>query len=136
MNDFSNIPWTAIISAITLLAAILSPIITTVINNRHIEKMENTNYYEKHRAEVIENYIKSAGAKISFPDKENQEFYGRNSKEIYLYLSSDYWDLLDDIAVNIDTTNIKNIETASLKLTELCKKLNENPPRLKNRKRN
>ena len=97
INNISSIPWTAIISGVTLIAAILSPILTTIINNRYQLKLRKSEFLEKHKAEVIENYLKNVGAVINNPSNENFEKFGFNSKEVYLYVSTDHWTLLDDI---------------------------------------
>lgn len=126
INNISSIPWTAIISGVTLIAAILSPILTTIINNRYQLKLRKSEFLEKHKAEVIENYLKNVGAVINHPTHENLGKFGFNCKEIYLYVSTDHWTLLDDIENLIKN---RQFSLASEKVSFLSKCLSENPPR-------
>ena len=68
--------WTVIISLATLMAAIVSPIITTVINNAHESKIKKQEYIDHHAAEVIEKYIHSVGGYIRSRDTSASENYG------------------------------------------------------------
>lgn len=126
INNISSIPWTAIISGVTLIAAILSPILTTIISNRYQLKLRKSEFLEKHKAEVIENYLKNVGAVINNPTLESLEKFGFNCKEIYLYVSTDHWTLLDDIENLIKN---RQFSLASEKVSFLSKCLSENPPR-------
>lgn len=126
INNISSIPWTAIISGVTLIAAILSPILTTIINNRYQLKLRKSEFLEKHKAEVIENYLKNVGAVINNPSNENFEKFGFNSKEVYLYISPDHWSLLDEIENQIEKCDYSS---ANKYVNVLCESLSENPPR-------
>lgn len=123
-----GIPWEAIISGITLLAAIFSPAITTVINNRHTAKMQRMEYYEKHKAEVIEKYIQAAGKAIKNATDTCMQEYGEASTEVYFYIPEEYWDILDELDNRISNYDYAE---ARLCLREFCKCIAaSNPPRL------
>lgn len=122
-----NVNWSVIISGIALLAAILSPVITTIINNIHETKMSNRRYYQEHRAEVIENFIRYAGAinELTGRDFDFRE-YGKCSKEIYLYIPEELWSTVDEIDKYIIACEYDKI---SDKLSDFCKALKKYPPR-------
>jgi len=125
--------WSAIISAITLLAAILSPVVTTIINNRHQAKLKKQAFFDSHRAEVIENFIRYTGSvnEVSSYAEDFRE-YGKRSKEIYLYIPEHLWHYVDSIDNAIFESEYKN---ASKLLANFCKELNQYHPRpIKNKR--
>lgn len=124
--------WNIVISGVTLIAAIASPIITTQLNNRFQMRVHRQQFYDEHRAQTIEKFVSSVGQLCS--DIEREQFlreYGKNSSEIYLYIPENLWDNVDRINLAIYTENYKQART---ELTELCKALNKYPPRFKNNK--
>lgn len=84
--------WSAIISGIALVAAVISPVLTTIINNHFQSKATSHKYYVEHRAEIIENYIRYAGS-ISRRSQSSDDYrgYGQYCKEIYLYIPENLW---------------------------------------------
>lgn len=126
--------WAVVISTCTLFATVISPIITTILNNRYQMKIRNQDFYDRHRAEVIENYIRYAGS-LSKQSSATDDFrnFGKYSKEIYLYLPEKFWGIIDSIQ---DSITEYKYGDASNSLATLCKALNEHPPRLENGKRN
>ncbi len=126
--------WSAIISGIALVAAVVSPVITALVNNKHQLQLKNIEYYSHHRATAIENYIYIVGQICSETVCEPYlSTYGRISKEIYLYLPQTFWKEIDDIDNLIQNQKFRD---ASSLLSELCKRLNECHPRPINNKRN
>lgn len=121
--------WTSIISGITLLAAIFSPVITTIVNNRFAAKRYKAEYYERHRAEVIEKYIQSAGKAIKHSNSDAFQQFGESAMEIYFYINPDQWFRLDKIDELISEFDYAG---ARRELREFCKEISySNPPRLK-----
>ncbi|MEG2522293.1 MAG: hypothetical protein RSA49_05405 [Anaerovoracaceae bacterium] len=126
-NNFSIDP-SAIISGIALVVAILSPAITSYMNNRHEYKMYRLRFYEKHRAEAIEDYIRCTGAVILEPTKDNFTAYGKCYGEIFLYTPQKMWDNLREINLFISSNNYKEAETL---FSFICQELAEYHPRSK-----
>ncbi len=120
--------WSAIISGITLLAAIFSPIITAWLNNRHQREIFNNKFYTEHRAGVIENYINSASRYIHSQQHEDCAVFGTYSAEIYLHVSDDLWPIIDELN---NCISLRNFDLAKSYLKELCKKLAKDAPRSK-----
>lgn len=78
-----KIDLTITISVIVALAAIISPIFTTIINNRHqskLKKMElNQKQFEStvlYKRTIFENYLRSAGKCITQANHESFREYG------------------------------------------------------------
>lgn len=131
-----------IIAIIALIVSALSPIISSVIGGTYqlkAAKMEAEEelkrkqleidaeakrryheFYEQHRAAVIERYINAVGkAAQNFAVGNRQEF-GESMGEIYMYVDQSLWPLLDSIAGKI---NKHTPSDPSAELKELCKKL-------------
>lgn len=80
------------ITAIIAFCALLSPILTTLINNHYqlklkrIEinqlKLEKTTFYKRG---IFENYLKYAGRCIQNPDNDSMEMYGETYFLAYTY---------------------------------------------------
>ncbi len=84
--------FSSLVTAIVALSAILSPIITTIINNKHILKIralddKRSKYIEttKYKQSIIENFIKYAGRCISHADIKAIHDYGE-----YYFLALTY----------------------------------------------
>lgn len=87
-----KIDLTISISVIVALCAIISPILTSIINNRYqlkMKKMEleqenikNTILYKRN---IFENYLKYSGERISYADASAQKNYGE-----YYFLALTY----------------------------------------------
>ena len=122
-----KIDWSGIASTIALITAIISPIITTILNNRHQIKMHNINFYESHRAEAIENYLKATGYAIQDQSSLSEQ-YGKHLAEIYLYLPEELWDYIDKIDAFLRQSQF---DAAKSNFISLCKALHKNPPRFK-----
>ena len=77
---------TVTISVIIALCAILSPILTAIINNCHDTKLKKLEYEHlereeerKHERELYEGYIRAAGSCIQYPGKEQKTNFGEHS---------------------------------------------------------
>jgi len=77
---------TITISVILGIGAVISPIFTAIINNRHQERMKRMEYEHqermdalKHEREVYENYIRAAGACVNSRTRDTFEAFGAYS---------------------------------------------------------
>lgn len=87
MDDTST--WIAFIA---LAVSILSPLVTAFINSCFSLKTHNDDFFRKPAAEIIENYLKSAGAAIVYPlSKEIFATYAQCFGEVFLYVSKKSW---------------------------------------------
>lgn len=139
-NTVHSINLSLVISVAALALAVLSPILSSIISGifrlkeRAIEieaekEKRNQEFYEQHKAEVIEKYINTIGKFSRFASGANQEAFGESMGEIYLYVDESLWPLLDSIANKINKNNPGN---PSNELIQLCKALSANGIRAKN----
>ena len=85
-TGLSNMPkfdLTISISVILTICAIISPIATTIINNRYQIKIKKIELQQEHfkntvlyKRSIYENYLKYAGRCISSPDPDSLKKYG------------------------------------------------------------
>lgn len=87
-----------IIVCATFISSVASPIITAVINNRHADRIYNRQFLESHRAEVIESYLKHAGAVIVTKGQpEPYEAYASCYGEALMYVPENLRDMMIEI---------------------------------------
>ena len=79
-----KIDLTITISVIVALCAIISPVLTAIINNRYLAKSEESKPKQKsyenttlHKREVFENYMMYAGQCIYYSDPDALKNYGK-----------------------------------------------------------
>lgn len=78
-----KIDLTVTVSVLIALCAIISPILTTIINNRHQTKIHKLNLEQKHfedtvmyQRNIFEGYLKYAGKSISVDSRVSASEYG------------------------------------------------------------
>lgn len=119
------------ISIAALILSALSPFASAIISGHFRlkekkmdldaeEKRRRQQFYDQHRAEVIEAYITAVGSVARGKNYSDVVEYGKSMGEIYLYADESLWPLLDSISEKI-TRNRSEDVTEELK--ELCKKL-------------
>ena len=92
-----------VISSITAITAIIAPVATNIINNRHQEKMKHIEMYETKRIEVINEYVSRAEKYIG--DNENEclmEDFRQYKNQAYLYMPKSLWIEIDNLHNAID----------------------------------
>ena len=110
---------TITISVILAFAAIISPIATTLLNNRHQLKLKRLELKEKRYAELViyrrqifENYLRCAGKFSKSANPEESAEYGEAFFLAYLYAPSELRPLmenLDDCIVKYDADGISRM---------------------------
>lgn len=127
-----------VLSAITLVVAIISPVVVACVNNRHQTKIRKIDFYLEHRARVIEQYLSALGEITHGIIGHSESFKkaGKNSAEMYLYVPEKHWDILDKIESLISqrTFSDANAQELCILSRELCKALYNYPLRPKNLK--
>ncbi len=125
-----------VISIASLFLSVLGPLITALINGRfrikekelEIEEriiFQNIEYYEKHRTEVVENFLKSASQYILNKDETNSKEFGASIPEIYLYVDEAYWKEIDNL---IKCINAGKHSEAMYVLTDFTKSISKIQP--------
>ena len=65
-----------ILSAIAAVAAILAPLLTAIINNRHSLRMKKLNIFYDHKFSIYKNFFEAYGKVQNYVTaKDNNEFY-------------------------------------------------------------
>lgn len=129
----SSIDFSLVISLVALVLSVVSPVIASVISgyfhlkekNLEIEaesKKRRQEFYEEHRAEVIERYIKNVGKACRTNSRDSLVDFGETMGEIYLYVDVDLWPILDSIAKQLTPHSISN---PSEELIKLCMELSK-----------
>ena len=99
-----TIDLTISVTAILAISAIISPIATAIINNRHQDKLKELEY--KHENEksslfykrgVYEDYLRCVGRVVAFSDNESFKEYGRIYPLALIYFPESLYDQLIDI---------------------------------------
>ena len=97
------------------------------IKNEAIKR--NQEFYEEHRAIVIERYIKAVGNAISVLSIENETDYTAAMGEAYLYIDKELWPLIEEIHSRI----LNGDESVINSYIKLCKKLSSENVRTENK---
>lgn len=136
--DFSDL-----MSSITLLVSIVSPVAVAFINARHAEKLEIIRAQEEERHRAVSEYIRCAGAAITSLDDEVMENYRKSYGAIYLYAPKDLWVLIEILDSDISrlhsgAASQVNRQDSLANFSEICQKLSFSAPRngKSDRKRN
>lgn len=113
-----RIDLTVTISVIIALCAIISPTITSIINNRHqlkIKKLElqekrneNTIFYQR---TIFENYLKYSGECVTYFDSQAFRQYGEYYLVALMYASDDIRDKMIEANAMIRSNNFAGAQT-------------------------
>lgn len=116
-----------IISLAALALSILSPWLSAR-QQRKAKELElkaeaerrREEFYDKHRAEVIERYITAVGEICKTELTQDLHAYGKALGEVYLYVDQSLWPLLDTISEKIVRYDF---HAPTAELIQLCKAL-------------
>ena len=128
----SNIDWSVITSGVVAIAAIISPIITTVVNNFVQTKIFKQKMYTKHSIDTIDAYIAAAGSYLRFGSYgEIAELSGK----IYLHVPEKYWNDIEELNrfIFAQPSNARDIETGLALVTKISRELSEYTSKLRKR---
>jgi hypothetical protein len=99
MLNSNNFDWSYVISGITLVVAIVSPVLVTILNNYHnskIRKLEldyqkQLSYYQKQEA-VFSSFLESASKQINADYQSERVEYMQSYNHLFLYSPEEYWE--------------------------------------------
>lgn len=122
------------ITAIIAICALVSPIITTLINNHHQKVMKQLEYQEEekvHNAErkrqIYENYIRAAGSCVQLISHENLSEFGKYSSQILCYVPDDMQEdiiAMEKLIIERNTVKALNsLDNIVLKLRPILQEL-------------
>lgn len=130
-----KIDLTITISVIVALAAIISPVLTAIINNRHQFKLKHLELeqqkYEQtvmYKRNIFENYLKGVSALSHYNNtEENCNLYSENYPLAFMYLPSEIQKLMttiNDLVGRHEYALVRNhIDELSLLISAELKKL-------------
>lgn len=118
-------------SLIISLAALALSILSPWLSARHLRKAKEMElkaeaerrreeFYDQHRAEVIERYITAVGEICKTELPQDLHAYGKALGEVYLYVDQSLWPLLDTISEKIER---HEFQPPTAEFIQLCKAL-------------
>ena len=78
-----------ILTGAALLLAIASPLISAAITSKTQKREREATFFLQHKAEVIENYVRTTGAFLQHRSTDKAIIYGSAYSEIMLYVSDE-----------------------------------------------
>lgn len=111
LNSQVTIDWSATAAWVALVVAIVSPIATAVINNRHQIKMKKLELFQQRKIETIESYLRAASNAsytIGVPDD-----FAECGALVLLYAPQDLHEKIIQLNKALEGTGF-NSETSSL----------------------
>lgn len=129
MQNTNNSYWSIVISAITLIVAIISPVLVTILNNLHNTKIKNLelkyekyiSYYQK-QEDVFNKFIDYASKQLEANYQSERVEYIHCYNELFLYTPEKYWKDFEELNRLIIS---RNKDDATKKLSSVSKTLGE-----------
>lgn len=112
------------VAVILFISSIVSPIITTLINNYHQLKIKKLNMYEKAKRDALSNFVESAqDYLLNFHSVEQSIKYYSSINKLFIYFSD--IDLSTFIPFEIASKESENYNKATYELSKIVQLLSE-----------
>lgn len=125
--NFNQMDASALAAWIALIVAIISPILTAIINNHHQTKMKKIEMSIASKLKIIEDYLSSAGQIIYHNGEASTESYSIAIGRIYSASPRFLWEkisLLDEMIYS------RNWEDAHAQFLEISQALASHQPKI------
>jgi len=125
--NFNQMDANALAAWIALIVAIISPILTAIINNHHQTKMKKIEISIASKLKIIEDYLSSAGQIIYHNGEASTESYSIAIGRIYSASPRFLWEkisLLDEMIYS------RNWEDAHTQFLEISQALASHQPKI------
>lgn len=125
--NFNQMDASALAAWIALIVAIISPILTAIINNHHQTKMKKIEMSIASKPKIIEDYLSSAGQIIYHNGEASTESYSIAIGRIYSASPRFLWEkisLLDEMIYS------RNWEDAHTQFLEISQALASHQPKI------
>lgn len=125
--NFNQMDASALAAWIALIVAIISPILTAIINNHHQTKMKKIEMSIASKLKIIEDYLSSAGQIIYHNGEASTESYSIAIGRIYSASPRFLWEkisLLDEMIYS------RNWEDAHAQFLEISQTLASHQPKI------
>ncbi len=125
--NFNQMDASALAAWIALIVAIISPILTAIINNRHQTKMKKIEMSIASKLKIIEDYLSSAGQIIYHNGEASTESYSIAIGRIYSASPRSLW---EKISVLDEMIYSGNWEDAHAHFLEISQALASHQPKI------
>ena len=125
--NFNQMDASALAAWIALIVAIISPILTAIINNRHQPKMKKIEMSIASKLKIIEDYLSSAGQIIYHNGEASTESYSIAIGRIYSASPRSLW---EKISVLDEMIYSGNWEDAHAQFLEISQALASHQPKI------
>lgn len=125
--NFNQMDASALAAWIALIVAIISPILTAIINNRHQTKMKKIEMSIASKLKIIEDYLSSAGQIIYHNGEASTESYSIAIGRIYSASPRSLW---EKISVLDEMIYSGNWEDAHAQFLEISQALVSHQPKI------
>ena len=113
---------TIIVAMVAAISAILAPILTALLNNRHQYKIRKLELLQAERIKAIQDFLSACSNYITSYTKPTKDEYYRRYGEIFLHVNKKHWKSIEDLNADIENGQARS---ASEKLTKVCQALSE-----------
>lgn len=110
------------IMGIIALCAIISPVIVTILNNRHALKMKKLELRSANKTKVLEEYLLAVGKILDVYSSQSTCDYEARKGLAYLYAPKSAWPKMDKLDEYIKA---RKFDDARKFLVPVCKALSE-----------
>ena len=125
--NFNQMDASALAAWIALIVAIISPILTAIINNHHQTKMKKIEMSKASKLKIIEDYLSSAGQIIYHNGEASTESYSIAIGRIYSASPRSLW---EKISVLDEMIYSGNWEDAHAQFLEISQALASHQPKI------
>lgn len=116
--NFNQMDASALAAWIALIVAIISPILTAIINNRHQTKMKKIEMSIASKLKIIEDYLSSAGQIIYHNGEASTESYSIAIGRIYSASPRSLWEKISLLDEMIYSSNWEDAHTQFLEISQ------------------
>lgn len=116
--NFNQMDASALAAWIALIVAIISPILTAIINNHHQTKMKKIEMSIASKLKIIEDYLSSAGQIIYHNGEASTESYSIAIGRIYSASPRSLWEKISVLDEMIYSGNWEDAHTQFLEISQ------------------
>lgn len=128
--NFENFDWNTAIASITLVVAIISPVVVAVLNNIHNTKIKRlelkyqkqTSYFHNQQS-AFDNFVLYASKQIHSDYQSERIEYMRYYGEMFMYVPECYWHELEILHKHIQSKDKQNAKQQFEKVTKILGKV-------------
>lgn len=117
--NFNQMDASALAAWIALIVAIISPILTAIINNHHQTKMKKIEMSTASKLKIIEDYLSSTGQVIYHHDNPDIEAYSTTVGKIFSASPQDLWGKISALDENIYSYNWEEAHSQFLEISQV-----------------